>query len=127
MVGSQGTRVAQAIAAAPAPKKLAATASWDARSLRVEVTAPADADVYVAIWQDTTRTKVPRGENAGETLVSDHVVRKLVRVATKGTKAQRTIEIDPAWGASGASLGAVAFAQQGDRKIIAAAALPQPR
>jgi hypothetical protein len=127
MVGSQGTRVAQAIAAAPAQKKLAATATWDGKSLRVDVTAPANADVFVAIWQDSTRTKVPRGENAGETLVSDHVVRKLVRVATKGTKAQRTIEIDPAWGASGASLGAVAFAQQGDRKIVAAVALPQRR
>jgi hypothetical protein len=127
MVGSQGTRVAQAIAAAPAQKKLAATATWDASALRVDVTAPADADVFVAIWQDTTKTKIPRGENAGETLVSDHVVRTLVRVATKGTTAQRTIELDPAWGASGATLGAVAFAQQGDRKIIGATALPRRR
>ncbi len=127
MVGSHGTRVAQAIAAAPPQKKLAATATWNATGLRVDVTAPANADVYVAIWQNTTQTKVPRGENAGETLVSDHVVRTLVRVATKGTKAQRTIEIDPAWGASGASLGAVAFAQQADRTIIGAAVLPQRR
>jgi hypothetical protein len=127
MVGSQGTRVAQAIAAAPAQKKLAANATWDSASLRIEVTAPANADVFVAIWQDTTRTKVPRGENAGETLVSDHVVRKLVRVATSGTKAQKTIALDPAWGASGATLGAVAFAQQRDRKIVAAAALPARR
>jgi hypothetical protein len=57
MVGSQGTRVAQAIAAAPAQKKLAATAAWDATSLRVDVTAPANADVYVAIWQDGTKQR----------------------------------------------------------------------
>jgi hypothetical protein len=127
MVGSQGTRVAQAIAAAPPQQKLAATGTWDATSLRVDVTAPANADVYVAIWQDRTKTKVPRGENAGETLASDHVVRKLVRVATKGTTVKRTLEIDPAWGASGATLGAVAFAQQADRTITAAAALPRRR
>jgi hypothetical protein len=127
MVGSHGARVAQAIAAAPPQKKLAATATWDAKGLRVDVTAPANADVYVAIWEDNTKTKVPRGENAGETLASDHVVRKLVRVATKGTTVQRTLEIDPTWGASGATLGAVAFAQQQDRKITGAAALPRRR
>jgi hypothetical protein len=127
MVGSHATRVAQAIAAAPPQKKLTATATWEATGLRVDVTAPANADIYVAIWEDNTKTKVPRGENAGETLASDHVVRKLVRVATKGTTVKRTLAIDPAWGASGATLGAVAFAQQQDRKITGAAALPPRR
>ncbi len=124
MVGSSTMKVTRAIALAPRQQKLAATATWSAKELRVEATAPAGADVFVAIWQDGTRTRVPRGENAGETLASDHVVRRFVRVATAGKTQSVTVAIDPSWGTS---LGAVAFAQQGDRKILGATVLPRTR
>jgi hypothetical protein len=87
----------------------------------VQATAPADAAVWVAIWQDGTHTKVVRGENAGSTLGGERVVRELVRVVDAGTTGTRDIALDPAWHAS----GAVAFAQRDDRRIVAAALLPR--
>jgi hypothetical protein len=119
-VGSNTTRALTAIAKAPRQQKVAATATWAATSVTIEATAPADADVLVAIWQDGTRTQVPRGENAGHTLSADRVVRKLVRVAAAGKTAKQTIAIDPSWHA-----GAVAFAQKADRTIVGAALLPR--
>jgi hypothetical protein len=120
LVGSNGVRAAQAIANAPRQRKLAATARWSKDALTVDVTAPAGADVYVAIWQDGTKTAVPRGENAGTTLRGDRVVRRLERVATAGKSATASIAIDRAWG----TVGAVAFAQQPDKTIVASALLP---
>lgn len=124
MVGSSSMKVTRAIALAPRQQKVAATATWSARTLRVEATAPAGADVYVAIWQDGTRTPVPRGENAGETLASDHVVRRFVRVAHAGKTETASVPIDPSWGDA---IGAVAFAQRGDRTIVGATVLPRRR
>jgi hypothetical protein len=83
------------------------------------VTAPADADVWVAIWEDGTTTKVTRGENAGETLVHDRVVRHLERVAIAGKIGTTTIKLDPTW----RTLGAIAFAQRTDRTIVSSAFL----
>ena len=120
MVGSQRLRVQQAIATAPKQQHITAKATWSATSVTVEATAPAGADVFVAIYQDGTSTKVPRGENAGETLAADRVVRKLVRVAKAGTTATQTIKLDGTWRAS----GAVAFAQKPDRGIVGSALLP---
>jgi len=121
MVGSSSTRVAQAIAAAPRQLAVTATAAWDNARVTVQATAPADADVWVAVWEDGTRTKVARGENAGELLASERVVRKLERVATAGHAGKLDIALDPAWKAS----GAVAFAQRADRKIVGATLLPR--
>jgi hypothetical protein len=120
MVGSEAARVTAAIASAPHQARLDATAHWDASRLVVHATAPVDGDVWVAIWQDQTRTPVARGENAGETLAGERVVRELVRVAAAGQTDTREISLDPAWHAS----GAVAFAQRSDRRIVAAALLP---
>jgi hypothetical protein len=119
MVGTDNARAHKTIAAAPAQQKLAAKASWSKASLTVEVTAPADADVLVAIYQDGTRTNVPRGENAGETLTSDRVVRRLERVAAAGKTGKLTLPLDERWG----SVGAVAFAQRTDRAIVGSALL----
>lgn len=121
MVGSHYLRIQEAVAAAPRQQKLKATATWTAAELTVEATAPTGAAVYLAIWQDGTKTKVPRGENAGETLAADRVVRKLVLVANAGKTEKRTIKLDPSWQAA----GAVAFAQQPDRKIVGSALLPK--
>ncbi|HEY5921377.1 MAG TPA: DUF1223 domain-containing protein [Kofleriaceae bacterium] len=121
LVGSNASRAAQAIASAPRQIKIAATAKWTKDSVTIEAKAPDGADVIVAIWQDGTKTKVPRGENAGTTLTNDRVVRRLERVAVAGKPGAKTIKIDPSWGA----VGAVAFAQKSDRSIVGAALLPR--
>jgi hypothetical protein len=120
MVGSQWMRITGAIANAPKQQAVTAKATWQADKLTVDATAPADADIFVAVWEDGTRTKVPRGENAGETLVSERVVRRLERVAEAGKTGTVTVAIGP-WKAS----GAIAFAQRCDRRIIGATLLPR--
>jgi hypothetical protein len=119
VVGSDTAAVAQAIQRAAAPALLAATATWSPESVNIAATAPADADVWVAVWEARTTTKVTRGENAGETLGSDRVVRRLARVAAAGQKASVVLKLDPGW----RSTGAVAFAQRTDLRIIASALL----
>ena len=119
MVGSNLAAVTDAIQRAARPGLLAATARWTADAVTVNAAAPSDADVWVAIWEDSTRTHVQRGENAGETLVSERVVRHLERAAAAGQNTSLAIHLDPAWHAS----GAVAFAQRRDRRIVASALL----
>jgi hypothetical protein len=119
MVGSQVSKVERAIAAAPKQTRVVASAAWQPKQVTVTATAPDGADVWVAIWQDGTRTKVLRGENQGETLPSERVVRELRRVAAPGKDGSVTIALDGSWIAG----GAVAFAQRGDRKIVGATLL----
>jgi hypothetical protein len=119
VVGSNIAAVTQAIQGAARPALLTATATWSAGSVVVAGTAPSDADVWVAVWEDRTSTKVTGGELSGETLGGDRVVRRLERVAAAGRQASVTIKLDPAWRAT----GAVAFAQRADRKITASALL----
>ena len=119
MVGSQENAVALAIAKAPKQDVLPATAKWDAARVAVTATAPATADVLVAIYESSTKTSVTRGENSGETLGSDRVVRRLELVARAGHTGTIAIPLDAKW----RDVGAVAFAQRSDRRIIAAAML----
>lgn len=121
MVGTNVAAVTQAIQRAAHPALLAATAAWSKDSVTITASAPGDADVWVAVWEDKTTTKVTRGENAGETLGSDRVVRRLERVAAAGRKSSTAVTIDPRWRAA----GAVVFAQRADRRIIASALLPR--
>jgi len=121
VVGSNLSAVTQAIQRAAHPALLVATAAWAKDTVTITATAPADADVWVAIWEASTSTKVTRGENSGETLGSDRVVRRLERIAAAGQKASTAVAIDPRWHAA----GAVAFAQRADRRIIASALLPR--
>lgn len=111
MVGSQANLVTQAIRTAPKQQAIQATAKWT-DVLTVEATAPAGADVWVAIWEDAPTTSVPRGENKGETLRGDRVVRKLERVALAGKSGKVAIALPPK------ASGAVAFAQRPDARII---------
>jgi hypothetical protein len=120
MVGSQWATVQASIMAAPKQQPVAAKATWDSAKLTVEATAPADADVFVAVWEDGTRTSVTRGENSGETLIGERVVRRLEHVAAAGKTGSITIPLGT-WKAS----GAVAFAQRRDRKIVGATLLPR--
>jgi hypothetical protein len=119
VIGSNFAAVTQAVQRAERPALLAATAAWAKGAVTVTTTAPADADVWVAVWEDGTTTKVTRGENAGETLASDRVVRRLERVATAGQRASTVVPIAPNW----RTVGAVAFAQRADRRIIASVLL----
>ena len=118
-VGSQRGEVGAAIRAAPPQHAISARATWSRDALTVTATAPADADVLVAVWENHTSTAVARGENRGETQVSDHVVRRLERVATAGHTGTATIALDPRW----RDVGAVAFAQRADMRITGAAVL----
>ena len=120
MVGSQWARVETSILAAPNQRPVAAKATWEAARLTVEAKAPGDADVLVAIWEDGTRTKVAHGENAGETLAGERVVRRLERVAPAGRTGSVAIALGP-WKAG----GAVVFAQRKDLRIIGATLLPR--
>jgi len=143
VIGSNLAAVTDAIERAERPAALAATARWTADTVTVTAAAPApadaaigaaigaaiDAEIWIAIWEDGTSTHVLRGENAGETLGSERVVRHLERAAASGQKASLAIHLDPAWHAA----GAVAFAQRADRHIVASALLrreppgPPPR
>ena len=123
LVGSNAAHAAQEIAAAPRQSAIPATAVWERSRVIVSATAPADADVWVAVWEDGTRTKVPNGENAGETLASDRVVRKLEHVATAGHEGKIEIALAGTWSPG----GAVAFAQRTDHRIVGATLLPRAR
>jgi hypothetical protein len=121
MVGSHTQKIAAAITAAPRPALLAATAAWAAGHVEVTATAPADADVLVAVWEDARTTAVPRGENAGEKLTNHRIVRRLERVAAAGQRGTKRVALDPAWKGT----GALAFAQRADQRIVASALLPR--
>ncbi|MEO8551941.1 MAG: DUF1223 domain-containing protein [Kofleriaceae bacterium] len=121
MVGSQTNLVTRAIKAAARPQAITASATWAATSVTVSATAPEGADVWVAIWEDAPRTAVTRGENSGEHLLGDRVVRKLERIATAGHTGKLAISLPATWKAA----GAVAFAQRGDARIIGTRLLPR--
>lgn len=119
MIGSARGQVREAIASAPRVDLLDATAAWSPDAVTVAASAPAGTEVYVALYEGSTTTRVPRGENAGETLVSERVVRRLERVA-----GQTRVAIDPAWHVA----GAVVFAQpRGGGRIVASALLSMAR
>lgn len=121
LVGSRTKQIAEAIAKAPRPALLPATATWKQDAVEISTTAPVDADVLVAVWEAERTVKVPRGENSGETLSNVRIVRRLVKVAAAGKPGTLKIALDPAW----KSVGAVAFAQRADKKIVASAMLPR--
>lgn len=119
MVGSHASAVVQSITEAPRPALLPATAKWTADHVEITATAPADADVLVAVWEAERAIKVTRGENTGETLTNNRIVRRLERVAPAGKQGVLKLPLDRAW----RSVGAVAFAQRADKKIVASAVL----
>lgn len=121
MVGSNLIAITRAIGQAPRPALLPAKAVWTAGQLEVTTQAPPGADVLVAVWEGSTTTRVPRGENAGEQLSSAHVVRRLERVAVAGHTGTLRVPLDPSWH----EVGAIVFAQRPDQVILASAWLPR--
>ncbi|MDQ3367073.1 MAG: DUF1223 domain-containing protein [Myxococcota bacterium] len=121
MVGSNTLAVSQAIADAPRVALLPATARWTAEHVEITTTAPAGADVLIAVFEEARRVKVTRGENAGATLANHRIVRRLERVAAAGQRGTLRVALDPAW----RELGAVVFAQRPDQRIVAATLVPR--
>ncbi|HEY0251650.1 MAG TPA: DUF1223 domain-containing protein, partial [Kofleriaceae bacterium] len=73
------------------------------------------AEVWVAVWEDAARTHVTRGENSGEALLGDRVVRVLQKVAAPGKSGSVSVALPVH------ASGAVAFAQRPDTKAIVGA------
>jgi hypothetical protein len=121
MVGSNTGEVRAAIEKATRPALLPARAKWAGKTVEITATAPADADVVVAVWEAQRTTQVTRGENSGHALSNVRIVRRLERVASAGKQGTITVALDPAW----KDTGAVAFAQRADRRIVASALLPR--
>jgi hypothetical protein len=118
MVGSSTGQIQVAIGKASRPALLAATAAWSGDAVSIKTEVPSGTDVLVAVYETERTIKIPRGENAGRALSNSRIVRALVRVPAGGTV---KIPLDPAW----QSVGAVAFAQRSDKKIVASATLPR--
>jgi hypothetical protein len=120
LVGSTAKGVTTSITSAPAPALLDASIEWTATTARITATAPDDAPAYVAIYEDAITTSVERGENAGESLRNDHVVRRFEKIAGAGATKTIEIELDAAW----KQLGAIVIAQGDDMSIVGSRALP---
>jgi hypothetical protein len=118
MVGSNVNAVTTNIKKTARPALLPAKASWTRDAVEITTTAPAGADVLVAVFENARTNKVPRGENSGRSLVHRNVVRKLERVGKSGAV---KISIDPTW----KDVGAVVFAQRPDKTIDASALVPR--
>jgi hypothetical protein len=121
MVGSNVAAISNAIAKAERPALLAAKPVWSKDTLELTTTAPANADVYVAVFESARTNKVPRGENSGTTSAHKNVVRRFERVAAAGKAGTITVPLDTAW----TDVGAVVFAQRADKKIVASASVPR--
>ena len=119
VVGSDRAAVTSAIASARVPAQVDASITWTAKRATVTATAPDGADAWVAIYEDAITTKVARGENAGEELHNDHVVRVFERVARAGKTGTIEVTLDPAW----RQVGAVVLAQGKDMGIMGSRAL----
>jgi hypothetical protein len=113
-VGSRRGDLERLVAAAPAVAALDASAHHDGDRLRVRAARLAGATTWAAVVEDGLVTDVTAGENHGAALRDSHVVRALVAV-----DGEVAIPIDPAWG----DVRVVAFAQEEDGAIVAAAAL----
>jgi hypothetical protein len=111
-VGSDRRAIERLVANAPPTSTIDAKIERDGRRVVVTATPPADARVFAAAVQDDVTTEIPRGENAGETLREDHVVRTLVELHD----GRAELEADPAW-------RVVVLAADANGSIVAARAL----
>jgi hypothetical protein len=118
MVGSSAQQIYRAI---EEESKRAAEGSVSLRAegdqVIVRATAPADAEVMVAVFENGATTKVLSGENGGRTIANDAIVRQLIRVG-KGTLEERVkLKLGP-------NMGAVAFLQDAKTKKVLAITPP---
>jgi hypothetical protein len=120
VVGSHSNKIDSSIKSVALPAQLDASIAWSTTTATITATAPDDAPAYVAIYEDNITTAVERGENAGESLRNDHIVRAFKKVAAPGKTATIEITLDAKW----KTLGAIVLAQSDDMAITATRALP---
>lgn len=116
-VGSRRGDVERALAAATPVPTLDASVDLAGDALVVRAEVPSGTRALVAVFEDDLATDVPAGENRGEQLRNDRVVRALVPLATDGAR----VPLAPTWRRE--RLGAVVLAQRGDGSIAAATEL----
>ena len=125
VIGSDRVSATTAVQLAVPTKPIAASIHWHDDSADIEATAPADADAWIAIWQDDVPTTITRGENAGTHTISNRIVRHFERVAAAGTTGHLKVALPLSW----KQLGAVVFAQAMDGRdlgpIVGAVELPR--
>lgn len=119
VIGSDRRKIAARAATVPSTRALTAAAAWHPRAVTVTTAERlGGAELWAVIWQDGLATEVVRGENRGEALRNDRVVRRLVKLDRDGSA---TIPLDPSWKTVG---GAVLAQRPGDRAILGAGLLP---
>lgn len=117
VVGSRRAAVTDAIAQAPRLPAIAGTARVVDGAVEVAAAVPAGTRGAVAIVEDALVTRVAAGENEGETLRNDRVVRALVPLTDRAA-----VPLEPTWRAEG--LEAVVLAAGPDGRLVAAGRLP---
>jgi hypothetical protein len=117
VVGSQRGEVERALAAAKPVPTFAVSAELQGSIVHISATPPAGTRAVIAIVEDALETEVHAGENRGEHLRNDRVVRALASL--DGGRA--SVSLDPSWRRD--RLSAVVIAQRDDASIAAASGI----
>jgi hypothetical protein len=136
-VGSSEGEALRAIRAAAGIPKPAVQLSWaDGGMLAIQVGPLADASrsdtpqIFLAVTQDNLHSDVKRGENAGQALEHDGVVRQITVVGkaepgSAGFSSTIAVHAAPEW--IRANLRAVVFVQERrSRRVLAVSSIPFP-
>lgn len=116
VVGSRRAAVTEALAQAPRLPAIVGAARIVGGAVEVAAAVPAGARGAVAIVEDALVTRVAAGENQGETLRNDRVVRALVPLTDHAA-----VPLAPGWRAD--RLEAVVLAAGPDGRLVAAGRL----
>ncbi|HYW48610.1 MAG TPA: DUF1223 domain-containing protein [Bryobacteraceae bacterium] len=123
--GSDGGRASEAIAAAARRKKADIRLSRTDAGLQVDVdAAPASADLYLALAEDSATSQVSAGENSGRRLHHVAIVRSLRKIGSvkRGAAFSRLVEMPRAT----AGQRAIVFLQESGPGRVSGAAMLAP-
>jgi hypothetical protein len=113
----------------PSPLDLKLSVSRDKTSLVLELQSPGDRDTIgqihhrYLVYENNLSTDVKRGENSGEILKHEQVVRYMSKARRLREQNQYRIEIDPGWQAKNIGV-AVLVTSPGDRHYLQALHTP---
>ena len=113
----------------PSPLDLKLSVSRDKTSLLLELQSPGDRDTIgqihhrYLVYENNLSTDVKRGENSGEILKHEQVVRYMSKARSLREQNQYRIEIDPDWQAENIGV-AVLVTSPGDRHYLQALHTP---
>ena len=113
----------------PSPLDLKLTVSRDESSLMLELESPGDRDTIgqiqhrYLVYENNLSTDVKRGENSGEVLKHEQVVRYMSKAKSLREKNQYRIAIDPDWQPENLGV-AVLVTSPGDRHYLQAVHTP---